>query len=62
MPFYSYKCKTCGELFEDIWQSINDEPLNKCPECGGLIVRQISSCNFILKGQNWPGKDIKEKK
>lgn len=31
MPVYEYKCKTCGKVFE--WrQSINDEPLKKCPE------------------------------
>jgi len=62
MPLYSYKCHKCGELFEDIWQKMTDEPLTKCPECGGKMVRQITPCGIILKGTGWPGKDIKEGK
>lgn len=31
MPIYNYKCDTCGNTFE-IKQSINDKPLEFCPE------------------------------
>lgn len=30
MPIYNYKCDTCGNYFE-IKQSINDKPLEDCP-------------------------------
>jgi putative FmdB family regulatory protein len=59
MPFYSYKCKDCGTLIEEVYQNITDEPLKECPECKGELVRLIGGCNFILKGGGWPGKDIK---
>lgn len=45
MPVYEYqhKKKSCklGEFFE-IVQSIKDDRLAKCPECGGKIERLIS--------------------
>ena len=31
MPIYNYKCDTCGNTFE-IKQSINDKPLELCPD------------------------------
>lgn len=40
MPLYEYKCDRCSHLFE-IRQSINDEALTKCPECGHLKLRRI---------------------
>ena len=47
MPIYEYKakngahCKLCKGGFE-IRQGINDEPLRRCPECGGEIKRLFS--------------------
>lgn len=41
MPVYDYKCSKCGKVFE-YKQSINDEPLKKCPE---------SVCECSEKGQ-----------
>ena len=36
MPTYEYVCKSCGHLFE-IVQSMRDDPLRECPECGGEL-------------------------
>jgi len=47
MPVYEYECRDCGVVFEEI-QSINDEPLEKCVECGGTVKRIISVGSFQL--------------
>ncbi len=52
MPTYEYQatkveggCERCRERFE-VRQSMRDEPLAKCPDCGGPIVRLISACGI----------------
>ncbi len=40
MPTYEYKCEKCGHVFE-CYQRMTDEPLKKCPECGGRVNRLI---------------------
>ena len=48
MPTYEYACSRCGLHFEK-QQSMNDEPVSACPECGGKVQRQVSSgSGFIL--------------
>jgi putative FmdB family regulatory protein len=50
MPTYEYKAKTdaacdrCRDRFE-VQQSIKDEPLTTCPQCGNPIERLISLCS-----------------
>ena len=60
MPFYSYKCKHCGNLITDIYHKMEEDPTILCPECKEKMVRQISTCNVIFKGDGWPGKMVKE--
>jgi len=36
MPTYEYACKGCGHRF-DVWQSMSDDALTICPECGGEL-------------------------
>ena len=55
MPTYDYHCEKCGKDFE-IWQSMNDKRLTKCPEkgCGGKIQRQIGTgAGFVFKGSGF---------
>lgn len=50
---YEYICSNCGYEFE-VEQRISDKPVKKCPTCGRLKAkRQISKCNFSLKGTGW---------
>ena len=50
MPTYGYECKSCGHTF-DAFQSITDEPLKTCPECGKAIRRLINGgTGVIFKG------------
>jgi putative FmdB family regulatory protein len=53
MPTYEYKCKKCKRSFE-VFQSIKDEPLSICPECGGFVRRILSGgAGVIFKGQGF---------
>ncbi|MCL2069596.1 MAG: zinc ribbon domain-containing protein [Treponema sp.] len=50
MPTYGYECKTCKHTF-DAFQSINEEPLKTCPECGKELRRLINGgTGVIFKG------------
>lgn len=52
MPIYEYECPNCGRHYELI-QRFSDEPLCRCPECGGHVHKLISHSSFILKGSGW---------
>jgi putative FmdB family regulatory protein len=53
MPTYEYKCKECEHSFEAV-QSMKDEPLAICPECGGPVRRVLSGgAGVIFKGQGF---------
>ena len=53
MPTYEYKCKECERSFE-VFQSMKDEPLSVCPECGGSVRRILSGgAGVIFKGQGF---------
>jgi len=41
VPTYDYRCTECGYVFEE-YQSITEDPLEKCPECSGRVERIIS--------------------
>jgi putative FmdB family regulatory protein len=58
MPTYEYECNDCRVRF-DHEQSMNDAPLDMCPECGGRVRRLVSGgTGFINKsgshGQKGP--------
>lgn len=56
MPIYEYECPNCGRHYELI-QRFSDEPLCRCPECGGHVHKLISHTSFILKGTGWYATD-----
>jgi putative FmdB family regulatory protein len=59
MPTYDYECKTCGHRFE-AFQSINDQPLKACPECGKRVRRLIGGgTGIIFKGSGFYTTDYK---
>lgn len=63
MPTYDYKCSDCGEIYE-LFQSINDEPIKKCRNCGkNTAVRLIGGgTGLIFKGSGFYITDYKNKK
>jgi len=59
MPTYEYKCKNCGKIFE-VFQSITDDPIKTCPDCGGEVYRLISGgIGIIFKGNGFYVTDNK---
>ncbi|MDR2807615.1 MAG: zinc ribbon domain-containing protein [Spirochaetaceae bacterium] len=53
MPTYEYKCSICGYSF-DVFQSIHDEPLKACPQCGKEIRRVINGgIGVIFRGSGF---------
>lgn len=58
MPTYEYK-REDGTTFE-IRQSINDEPLEKCPDTGQKVQRVITGGGGVVyKGDGWYVTDYK---
>ncbi len=63
MPTYEYKCDSCHHTFE-IFQSIKDDPIKKCPNCGKNKLRKLISggAGLIFKGSGFYLTDYKNKK
>ena len=67
MPTYDYKCTQCGHDFE-IFQSMSEDHIKKCPECEGIVRRLVGGgSGLIFKGSGFyltdygKGKDQKKK-
>jgi putative FmdB family regulatory protein len=60
MPIYEYGCHKCGKTTE-ITQKFSDQPLSRCPSCGGKVSKIMSNCSFQLKGSGWYVTDYKKK-
>jgi putative FmdB family regulatory protein len=60
MPLYEYRCKKCGHRLEKI-QKFSDQPLKKCPECGGPLEKLISASTVQFKGSGWYVSDYGKK-
>ena len=53
MPTYGYECNSCKHTF-DVFQSMKDEPIKTCPECGKAVRRLINGGNgVIFKGSGF---------
>src|SRR5262249_55615151 len=53
MPLYEYQCDgKCGQRFELI-QKFSDQPVDKCPNCGGPCHKLLSSPAIQFKGSGW---------
>ena len=59
MPTYEYKCRDCGEKFDE-FQSITDPPVSKCSSCGGPVDRVISGgSGMLFKGKGFYKTDYR---
>jgi putative FmdB family regulatory protein len=61
MPLYEYECKACGVRFERR-QSITDDAVRICPECGGEVRRVIRPAGVIFKGKGFYATDNRKAK
>jgi putative FmdB family regulatory protein len=60
MPTYEYTCRDCGHTF-DIVQSMWDEPLTMCPECGGSLRKVFAPPAISFKGSGFYATDHRKK-
>jgi putative FmdB family regulatory protein len=59
MPTYEYICKSCGHLFE-IVQSMRDDPLTECPQCGGELRKVFTAPAIAFKGSGFYATDARK--
>lgn len=59
MPTYEYVCRHCHHAFEK-FQSMSEEPVRVCPECGRDVRRVIGGgTGVIFKGSGFYVNDSK---
>jgi putative FmdB family regulatory protein len=56
MPLYEYECRVCGVRFER-QQSITEDAIKTCPECGGEVRRVIHPVGIVFKGKGFYATD-----
>ncbi len=59
MPIYEYKCDRCDNVFEVI-QKFVDPPVAVHEQCGGKVVRLISTSALQFKGSGFYITDYKK--
>jgi putative FmdB family regulatory protein len=62
MPTYDYKCDNCKNTFE-LFQSIKEDPITLCPECGHNTLKKMISmpAGLIFKGSGFYLTDYAKK-
>ena len=60
MPTYGYECLSCDNQFE-IFQSIKDDALTTCGECGGTLRKKIYPVGISFKGSGFYVNDYAPK-
>ena len=60
MPTYDYECDACGHRFE-LFQSINEEPKKKCPQCKKPKLRRLfgTGAALMFKGSGFYQTDYR---
>jgi putative FmdB family regulatory protein len=60
MPTYDYHCDACQHEFEE-FQSIKDELLEKCPQCGKPKLRRLfgAGAAIVFKGSGFYQTDYR---
>ncbi|MBU6256323.1 MAG: FmdB family transcriptional regulator [bacterium] len=56
MPFYDYRCLTCGATVE-VLHGIDDQEPRTHEGCGGSLERQFSAASIHFKGSGWAKLD-----
>ena len=63
MPIYEYKCieSGCSKTFEKQLPVSEFDSAQACPTCGGASEKRVANVGFVLRGDAWPGKNIRIK-
>jgi putative FmdB family regulatory protein len=60
MPTYEYACRACGHAFEVV-QSMKDESLKECPECGGELRKVFAPPMITFRGSGFYATDHRKR-
>ena len=62
MPYYDYECDACQHRFE-LFQSIKDPAIKKCPKCGKPKARRLigGGAGILFKGSGFYQTDYRSK-
>ena len=60
MPTYEYQCDACEHNFDE-FQSMSEEPLKKCPQCGKRKLRRVfgTGAAILFKGSGFYETDYR---
>ena len=60
MPTYEYVCNNCGHKME-VFQSITDRPLRKCPACSRKTLRRLigAGAGILFHGSGFYATDYR---
>jgi putative FmdB family regulatory protein len=60
MPTYEYQCDACEHNFDE-FQSMSEEPLKKCPQCGKKKLRRVygPGAAILFKGPGFYQTDYR---
>ena len=61
MPVYAYRCDACETKFDRMLPLSQYDQPQTCPDCGEVGRKDYGSVGFILKGDDWAGKNIRIK-
>jgi putative FmdB family regulatory protein len=61
VPTYQYACTDCGEQLE-AQQRFTDEPLTRCPACGGRLRKVFNAVGVVFKGSGFYRTDSRAAK
>jgi putative FmdB family regulatory protein len=56
MPAYSYRCSSCGDLFQKRFSFEDDSSVTACPLCGETAKKIYEAAPVHFKGRGWGGK------
>ena len=59
VPTYDYACRNCDHRFEAV-QSIHDDALTVCPDCGGELRKVVSAVGIQFKGSGFYRTDSRK--
>ena len=61
MPVYEYECVNCYTRFERR-QSVTEQPVQECPDCGGPVRRVYYPVGIVFKGSGFYCTDNRKDK
>lgn len=64
MAVYEFKCRECDVIIEEEHPMAEAPSETECPKCNKMVERYYGprSGSFILKGQGWPSKNLRNGK